>query len=572
MTTEIADYSAAPEIGSGGSSVTTVRSIWRTVAERQADDELLSWPPDMFAFTDVVLDRTEAYRFAVSPPAGREWPPASPAAWRESLGTAARQWSDWAGDPFGDPPEPVLREWRVVRDALDMSLDEISSGRSWHVVQALLTLHAIADEASAGVALATADRDEPGASSPAQMRELLGQTGTIARVDPNLLRILPKYRTAPGGITSRSISRYASVTGPRVDYRIHRAATTSPDSAAGQMNVLLLPWPLQVSADDFRPVPESVHERADEPFGFFRFEPSEPFDVSLVDRVVSAALEDSDRIDAVVLPESSVPEQDLARLEAVLSRHHVPMLIAGLRGRPGSEDSVPSNWVHFGVALDGRWQHFRQDKHHRWSLDRSQIMQYHLEEVLDPRVRWWESIDIKRRSVEVIELDSGDTIAALVCEDLAHFDDVVELLRAVGPTLVVAVLLDGPQLASRWVAHYASVLADDPGSAVLTLTSYGMVANAWRPELPPSRVVALWKDNARALHEIKLEPDAQAILIGLQRTPAMRRAADGRLPTHDTTDLRLAEVIQVRAAPVSAARTSRSVSRLRARGSGADLP
>ena len=42
-------------------------------------------------------------------------------------------------------------------------------------------------------------------------------------------------------------------------------------------------------------------------------------------------------------------------------------------------------------------------------------------------------------------------------------DEVAELIRDVGPTLVVTILLDGPQLATRWTARYAGVLADDPG-------------------------------------------------------------------------------------------------------------
>jgi hypothetical protein len=547
MSIELADRRTGPSVGSDNSSLSTVGSIWLTLAGRPADGELLVWPPDMFAFTDVVLDRTEAYRFAVSPPAGRDWPPTPAPAWREALGTAARRWSEWAGEPLGDPPDLIGREWRVVRDALEMPFDEIASGQAWRVCEALLTLHAIADEACAGVAVGTSARDEIGASSLLRMRELLALTGSIARIDPSLLRVLPKYRTAPGGITSRSISRYASVTGPRVEYRVHSGTTTDTGNAFHRVNVLLLPWPLRVSADDFRPVPQSIRERDLEPFGFFRFDPSEPFDVPLVDGVLAAALERSDRIDAVVLPESSVPQPDLKRLEAVLLRHGVPMLIAGLRAESGIRSSSASNWVHFGLALDGHWRHWRQDKHHRWSLDRSQIEQYRLEHVLDSRVRWWESIEIKRRSVEMIELDNGDTIASLVCEDLAHIDDVVELLRAVGPTLVVALLLDGPQLASRWAARYASVLADNPGSAVLTLTSYGMVANAWRAGRSPSAVVALWKDNARALQEIKLDPDAQAILIALDHEQAIRRAADGRLPAHDASDLRLAQVTQIRA-------------------------
>ena len=223
------------------------------------------------------------------------------------------------------------------------------------------------------------------------------------------------------------------------------------------------------------------------------------------------------------------------------------LLIAGLREELGPGNPLGSNWVHLGASFDGRWSHYRQDKHHRWSLDRSQIEQYHLTEVLDPRVRWWEALELRRRSLEILERGDGDVIASLVCEDLAHLDDVIDLIRAVGPTLVVALLLDGPQLASRWTARYASVLSDDPGSAVLTLSSYGMVANAWRHGDPPSAVVALWKDNARGMQEIKLDTDAQGILLTLDRQPAIRRAADGRAPKHDAIDLRVSDVIQLRA-------------------------
>jgi hypothetical protein len=282
-----------------------------------------------------------------------------------------------------------------------------------------------------------------------------------------------------------------------------------------------------------------------EPFGYFQFQPSEPFDVSLVDRLLTSASGHVDRVDLVVLPESAVPREELARLEAVLSRHGVTMLVVGLRDTPGEVNFSASNWVHFGVGLGSRWWHYRQDKHHRWSLDRSQIEQYRLEGVLDPRVRWWEEIEIGRRSLQIIERDDGPTIASLVCEDLAHIDEVIDLIRAVGPTLVVALLLDGPQLGSRWTARYASVLADDPGSAVLTLTSYGMVTNASGRRLLPTSVVALWKDNARGLREIQLDADAQGILLRLARRPAIRRAADGRLPARSASDLRLSEVTQL---------------------------
>ena len=381
-----------------------------------------------------------------------------------------------------------------------------------------------------------------------RMRDLLERTGTIARIEPTLLRVLPKYRTAPGGITSRSISRYLTLVGPKVSYRVNRSPG-SARTAQNPLNVVLLPWPLRVTVTDFHPLPQSIQARQVEPFGFFRFQPSETFDVRLVDRLLTSAMAHADRVDCVVLPESSVPHTDLGALEAVLSRHGVTLLIAGLRDGPRPGNLFGSNWVHFGASLDGQWSHYRQDKHHRWSLDRSQIEQYHLAEVLDPRVRWWEALELNRRSLEVLERDDGDVIASLVCEDLGHVDDVVELMRAIGPTLVVALLLDGPQLASRWTARYASVLSDDPGSAVLTLTSYGMVANARRTGEPPSSVVALWKDNARGTREIRLDTDAQGILLALERQPAIRRAADGRTPKQDAIDLRLSDVIQLRPRP-----------------------
>jgi hypothetical protein len=55
----------APLDSAGGAM--SVASLWRDVAGRRLGEDLLDWPPDLFAFTDVVLDRSEAYRFAVSP-------------------------------------------------------------------------------------------------------------------------------------------------------------------------------------------------------------------------------------------------------------------------------------------------------------------------------------------------------------------------------------------------------------------------------------------------------------------------------------------------------------------------
>jgi hypothetical protein len=149
--------------------------------------------------------------------------------------------------------------------------------------------------------------------------------------------------------------------------------------------------------------------------------------------------------------------------------------------------------------------------------------------------------------VQFIELAEGITFVAVVCEDLARLDEVADLLRAVGPTLVVTILLDGPQLTSRWTARYASVLADDPGSAVLTLTAYGFVRRSRPGGCPASPVVALWNDPTDGFREISLENGAQGILLSTAVARARRRSSDGRVPVDNAAELLVAGVSEVRA-------------------------
>jgi hypothetical protein len=220
---------------------------------------------------------------------------------------------------------------------------------------------------------------------------------------------------------------------------------------------------------------------------------------------------------------------------------------------------LSSNWVHIGVnprlekgaplpdSTYGEWFHIRQNKHHRWSLDERQILQYHLGGALHPHLRWWGATDVPRRAIHFSELGDEITVVSLVCEDLAQIDDVAEVIRSVGPTVVYTPLLDGPQLNSRWAARYASVLADDPGSAVLTLTSYGMVQRSRPHGRDSSPVVALWKDPVRGFREIPLESGAQGVLLTVCGDRATRHSADGRHPVDNMTEYFDVAVYQVRA-------------------------
>ena len=134
----------------------TLASVWQAVSGVGFTDDLLEWPPDVFALTNVLLGRSEAFRFALSPPAGARWPPAGAADWSESVMDAARDWSAWVEDRRGSAPGLLVENWRVALERADLPLEDLAEARDWPVCEALLTLHAVADEACAGVGSASA--------------------------------------------------------------------------------------------------------------------------------------------------------------------------------------------------------------------------------------------------------------------------------------------------------------------------------------------------------------------------------------------------------------------------------
>ena len=527
----------------------TIRQLWDWLSDGSTDEGLLDWAPDVGALTGALLERSHAFRFVVSPPSSASWPPADCEPFGEYTLRVAAQWRGLMDAGAGGAPEEVRRLWQVVHDHLDTPLDVFADGEPWRLCEAVLLLHSIADEASAGRAAGAGL--PPGASGLglARGRELLVRTGSIARLPADRVSQLPKVRTSPVGITHRSLSRYSATSTEGFPAVWHRAPLRRPgtEPAARTATIVLLPWPLRIPESDFVPVRGSVHRPEREPFGFFSYRPSERLDLDLVQRLFDAAREEVQRVDVVVLPEGRLTEAEVDQLEAVLARNDVRLLVTGLRPEPEAPDRFPANSLHIGVRLMDQWWHYRQDKHHRWFLDASQVEAYNITGALHPSIKWWEAMEIPQRSVHFVELGGGITVAAVVCEDLARQDGVAQLLRAVGPTLVMTLLLDGPQLAARWTSRYAGVLADDPGSAVLTLTAFGMTSRSQPDGRPASPVIAMWKDPTRGMREIPLEPGAQGVLLKAVIDRSPRYSADGRPPADDATRLYVAGVHQLRA-------------------------
>lgn len=518
----------------------TVWSYFRAFAPMPEWDEVVRWPPDVFTLANLVLDHTEGYRFVVSPPPGRRWPPL--ADWSEHVRAAAAAWRE--GGWSAEPPRLVRRCWETVTHNRDVPLAEVRTGEAWETAAALLTLHAIADEVCADVG-SFGSRDR-GDSFENRAWAMLQTHGSLSRLSSTRVRVIPKAHLSEHGITIRQLSRYLALSYESVEVR-WRSIEPGRSTDRDDYNIVLVPWPLSLRADAFRPVARGVIENMDpEHFRFFEFAPEVPLELGLVSSLLQSAVAEVERVDAVVFPEAAVPPTAIPGLERTLAQYGATLLITGVAERPTS-GAFGRNYLHFGVRTTSGWNGYEQDKHHRWLLDEAQIRQYHLSRSLPPKAVWWEAIDIRERIQHIIDVGAGVTAAPLVCEDLARLDEVADVVRRIGPSLVVAVLLDGPQLASRWPARHASVIADDPGSVVLTLTSLGMAARCRPPGKRRSRVVAQWNDRAVGPREIKLAPGASGILLTTSIERSTLWTADGR--HHDGVPrLKLAGVHQLRPA------------------------
>jgi hypothetical protein len=312
------------------------------------------------------------------------------------------------------------------------------------------------------------------------------------------------------------------------------------------INLLLVPWPLTLSPRDFEICkPEGLPPLAD-PYRFFSFRRKTAGDPAKeLGNFLRSALAEAERcverVDGIIFPELSLTYEEFTVAERIAIQKDA-LLIAGVSGQAGDPGfDGPSNSCVVQPAgltlLRQQRKEFSeflriwQGKHHRWCLDRQQIIQYRLGGILPASKNCWELTGMSTRSLNFVTLGPWMTLSVLICEDLARQDPVAELLRSVGPNLVIALLMDGPQLRSRWPARYASVLADDPGSSVLTLTSLGMSLQS-RPatatETDRSRTIALWRDVRYGDKEIELPEGHNACVLSLVCESIEEFTADSR--------------------------------------------
>lgn len=538
------EFSLSMAAGEKPTFGTVLEAILKSLAD--LEELALAWPPDSFALTTVLLGRSEAYRFVVSPPQGKTWPPVP--GWADKVEKTGDKWARAVVEK--KPAPKLVRDlWRKVRAALGTTVEDLRTWRgdasgastSWDLVCALVSLHALADMACAGVGVAGGIADD--ADSWARdfvldaNRDLVRAGALNRRVPPHVVRVLPRLHTPQLGMTLRSLSMHLSAEESPIPgtWRVQSGTRTT---AAKELRILLLPWPLVVKDSAFVPTEHPPIEIDQAQFAFFDFAPTEAVSVERIIGVVNRAKEISGHIDALVLPESALTEPEFEAIRNALRDSGLSFVVAGVRGEK-------SNYAVIDLLGADDPRPVVQHKHHRWCLEQSQIESYGLGFRLEAERRWWENIEIRPRELHFVAMHDWLTICPLICEDLARVEPVSRMVRSVGPNLVIALLEDGPQLRQRWPGRYATVLAEDPGCSVLTLSSYGMVRRCIPPGETARRVVGLWKDAKTGVREIALQSGSDGIVIGVRPALTTEWTADGRHDGGLTASLALFEAAQV---------------------------
>lgn len=513
-----------------------------------------AWAPDVFAIAGYVLHKTGTYHHALNT-----------AIWRKrkrkeyaKLQDIGRLWRTRM-ERQQNAPKEVRNLWKAVINRDKLSIHEV--GNDHDLVMALLDLVGCADAACEGLGLPASPNTQADliASNLLTSSHLDTGASTLCQyVTPISLCVLPKLHTPQVGMTIRSLTHHLALW-PRDELCPVWAAdllTGLTTREEGGLNVLLVPYPYEIDVGQFSSPDVKQcgrHEMVDG-FRFMQYNPKsarrwlkDKFPGLLQNAREKAP---GKRLDAVVFPElsfSSPVEIELAA-KALLEVNPHAFLVAGASTKQGNKHVNTAQFVipitKLGEnELSVAW--YKQDKHHRWQLDGWQINQYGLQKQLPPGKRYWEDTAFGQRSIYCFPLKRSLTLSVLICEDLARQEPAARLIRAVAPNLVIALLMDGEQEPRRWSGRYASVLGEDPGSSVLTLTSRGMIELQRRAteksasrKKPIGMCVGLWRDClSTSARELRMDESSDALLLCLESSHRLEYSVDGR--SYNASVLRL---------------------------------
>jgi hypothetical protein len=124
-----------------------------------------------------------------------------------------------------------------------------------------------------------------------------------------------------------------------------------------------------------------------------------------------------------------------------------------------------------------------QSKQQPWRLDVRQQQRYGIVDDLrgdGPAVDRDEDLQLEARRISGLDDPGFGRLIVLICEDLQRCDPARRIAVDIGPTTVVAPVMDYALRADRWAAAAAAQLANEPGARVLVVSSASLTALARR--------------------------------------------------------------------------------------------
>jgi predicted amino acid-binding ACT domain protein len=367
--------------------------------------------------------------------------------------------------------------------------------------------------------------------------------------DTSVVCVMPKVRVAAVGATLRNMTRnLALLPGHReVRCRWDFSPDVAPSEDLDTLDILLIPAPFELQGNNFvanRDANATLSELRYYKKGWETFRIEQTWikgekRASFIEdclKLMERARQETACVNGVILPEYALDYDLFHELCTALKgiEKNLEFVISGSSSncrtddgeyRANENDEVPNlgNHVVSRVWYDrGREEVYIDNsriKHHRWRLDRPQVETYALSTALNPKIEnWWEDTPLGRREIHFHRFREKSVFSVLICEELARSEPCHEILRSVAPNLIFALLLDGPQIKERWPAQYASNLADDPGSSVLTFTSWGLIARSnAQGRYKENRSIALWKDDGGNFLSIQMPTGngARGVLLSL---------------------------------------------------------
>lgn len=507
--------------------------------------DLMLWPPNVFAVLATLLDKKGGYRLLISGENGINWK-------RSDVKTVMEIVAHWSNILFKSPTEIEQADYMFITQAFHrvFKYDNLNKEITFllsdnQFIHDVLILTMASDESFNPNGFKESAHDCLASEVLSQLSLIYGPDEyQLSFSDRHFGSVHQKSTVCQSGVSLSSMTHFIALIRPEITLKTVERYGGESDEV---LNLLILPWPINIDMLSFKPVKDQTMLEMEKDFGFFSYQPSDPIELIDIVDYVRKAVNLIGHIDLLVLPECALEYNKTTELAKLLfkdsqdNQYQCPAFITGTYevinsgyGRNQLTMFVPpdSEDEEYGIEIPNI---LTQNKHHRWYLDRPQIFNYKLGSYLSPSRKWWEYIEVSDRSLINYRCHSqAIQIIPLICEDLARQDPVAPSVRALGPSLIVALLLDGAQLKNRWPGRYASFLSEDPGSGVLTVTPLGMTLRADGTGFPPSRTIAFWSEPG-AYRELSLDKDAKAMILTLEKRKLTQWTADGR--RHPKTSL-----------------------------------